>query len=197
VSTANLTITGLSAATKTYDGSTTVSVTGTAAFSGTFNGDSVTPSGSVIWAFSNATVGTNKSLTRTGNFTSPNANYSVTQPTLTANITAAALTITANSTSKAFNNTISTPATAQTAFTSSGLVNSETIGSVTISYGSGAAAGDTAGTYSGSIVASAATGGSFSDSNYGITYVAGDIVVSASPTISTSLSCRPLASSAL
>ena len=83
-----LTITGLSAANKNYDGTTTVSVTGTAAFSGLVNGDAYTPTGSVTWAFPDANVGTNKVLTRTGAYTTPSSNYNLTQPSLTANISA-------------------------------------------------------------------------------------------------------------
>jgi hypothetical protein len=77
-----------------FDGTTTVSVTGTAAFSGLVNGQSFTPSGTVTWAFADANVGNNKSLTRTGTYSDPSANYTVTQPTLTASITKATPTIT-------------------------------------------------------------------------------------------------------
>jgi hypothetical protein len=65
-------------------------------------------------------------------------------------------------------------------------VNSETIGTVTITYGSGAAAGDSVGTYRGSVTPSAATGGTFTAANYAITYTAGDITVSANPAINVS-----------
>ena len=92
VSTATLTITGLSASDKTYDRTTTVSVSGTAAFSGLMNSESFTPSGSVTWAFADALVGASKPLTRTGTYAAPSANYSVTQPSLTASITALTLT---------------------------------------------------------------------------------------------------------
>jgi hypothetical protein len=178
-----LTVTGLSAAHKAYDGLTTASVTGTAAFSGLENGDSLSPQGTVAWAFANATVGTSKSLTRTGTYTVSSANYTVTQPTLSADITARGLTITANNVNKVAGSTL-TGGAGSTAFTSSGLQNGETIGTVTITYGSGAAAGDAAGTYEGQVTPSAATGGTFTASNYSITYVAGNIEVSGAPTIS-------------
>ncbi|OCX54424.1 hypothetical protein BEL04_09255 [Mucilaginibacter sp. PPCGB 2223] len=100
------------------------------------------------------------------------------QQTLTIN--PAALTITANSVTKSFGSTL-TGGAGSGAFTSTALQNSESIGSVTITYGAGAAASATAGTYTGSVVASAATGGTFTASNYSITYVAGDITVSAVP----------------
>jgi len=85
---APVTITGLIAANKNYDAGTTVSVTGTPVFSGLVNSESFTPSGSVTWAFADATVGTNKTLVRTGSYSAPSANYSITQPSLTANISA-------------------------------------------------------------------------------------------------------------
>ena len=84
-----LTITGLTAENKNWDNTTTASVTGTAAFSGLTSGDSsLTPGGSVTWAFADANVGTNKTLDRTGIYTVSSANYTLTQPTLTASIAA-------------------------------------------------------------------------------------------------------------
>ncbi|NBT90547.1 MAG: DUF1533 domain-containing protein, partial [Verrucomicrobia bacterium] len=88
VSTKALTITGISAANKNWDGTTTVSVTGSPAYSGLVNGETFPVSDSVTWAFADSDVGTSKTLTRTGSFSAPSGNYSVTQPTLTANISA-------------------------------------------------------------------------------------------------------------
>ena len=86
-----LTITGLTAENKNWDNTTTATVTGTAAFSGLISGDSsLTPGGSVTWAFADANVGTNKTLNRTGSYTVSSYNYSLTQPTLTASIAAVA-----------------------------------------------------------------------------------------------------------
>ena len=84
-----LTITGLTAENKNWDNTTTASVTGTAAFSGLISSDSsLTPGGSVTWAFADANAGANKTLTRTGIYTVSSSNYTVTQPTLTASIAA-------------------------------------------------------------------------------------------------------------
>jgi hypothetical protein len=84
-----LTITGLTAQNKNWDNTTTASVTGTAVFSGLISGDSsLTPGGSVTWAFADANVGTNKTLNRTGSYTVSSSNYTITQPTLTASIAA-------------------------------------------------------------------------------------------------------------
>ncbi len=93
VTPASLTITGLSAAPKEYDGTTTASVTGTAAFNGLLNGDTFSPTGSVTWEFTTKTAGTAKPLTRTGDYATPSTNYTVTQPSLTADITTKTLTV--------------------------------------------------------------------------------------------------------
>jgi hypothetical protein len=85
-----LTITGLSAADKDYDGTTTVSVTGTPVYSGLANSESFAVTGTVTWAFPDANVGANKILTRTGSYDAPSGNYTVTQLSLTASISAIA-----------------------------------------------------------------------------------------------------------
>jgi len=97
-------------------------------------------------------------------------------------VSAKGLTITANNVSKPFGATL-TGGPGSTAFSSLGLISPETIGSVTIAYASGAAAGDAAGSYPASVTPSVATGGTFIASNYAITYVAGDLTVTAVPTI--------------
>ncbi|GAA4081445.1 hypothetical protein GCM10022389_29390 [Flavobacterium cheonanense] len=183
VSTKNLTISGLTGNNKVYDGNTTVSVTGTAAYAGLENGESFTPSSSVTWAFPNADVGTNIVLTRTGSYSAPSSNYTVTQPSLTANITAKTLTITANNVTKTAG-LLLTDGVGSTAFSSVGLVGSESIGSVSIAYGSaGATTGDgaTPGVYLNQVTPSAATAGTFLASNYDITYVSGTITVEEAP----------------
>jgi hypothetical protein len=94
VTAAALTITGLTAANKTYDGGTSVSVTGSASYAGLKNGETFSIVGNPSWAFASKTVGTAKTITQTGSYSAPSSNYSITQPTLTADITAATLTIT-------------------------------------------------------------------------------------------------------
>ncbi len=99
---------------------------------------------------------------------------SVTKP---FTINKAPLTITANSPNKVYGATQSTPVSGSTLFSSSGLQNGETIGSVTLSYGAGAiAASDPVGSTS-VITPSAATGGTFTASNYAISYIAGTLTV--------------------
>jgi hypothetical protein len=148
-------------------------------------------SGSVSWVFPNATVENNKTLTRTGSYTAPNANYTVTQPSLTASITTRTLTVTANDVNKPFGATL-TGASGSTAFASSGLQNGETIGSVTIAYGNGAASTDAVGTYTGQVTPSAATGGTFTASNYSITYASGTITISDASTLDAVILFSPL-----
>ena len=174
---------------KTYDGTTTATL-GTATLSGVASGDTanvtLVTSGATA-TFSQSNVGTGLGVTVLGytlNGTAA-ANYTLSQPTgLTADITAKALTITANNVSKDPAQVV-TGGTGSTAFTSSGLVGTQTIGSVTITYDStsNAAAGatgngNTIGTYTNQVTPSAATGGTFTASNYAITYVSGSIIVS-------------------
>ena len=86
-----LTITGLSANDKTYDRTTTATLSGTPAYSGLVNGEVFTVTGTPTATFTTANVGTAIAVTIAG-YTAP-ANYSVTQPSVTANITAKTLTI--------------------------------------------------------------------------------------------------------
>lgn len=88
-----LTISGVSAANKVYDGGTAATLTGAATYAGLVNGENFAVTGTPSAAFATASVGTGKGVTVTG-YTAPNANYTVTQPAgLTANVTAATLTV--------------------------------------------------------------------------------------------------------
>lgn len=88
VSAKSLTITGLTAQNKDWDGTATASVTGTPAYDGLVNNETFSVTGSVTWAFADANVGTAKPLVRTGSYAAPSTNYSVTQPSLSADIIA-------------------------------------------------------------------------------------------------------------
>ena len=83
-----LTITGLTAASKDFDGTSAATVSGNPRFEGLANGETYSVNGLVTWAFPDTTVGNNKQLSRTGSYSAPSGNYSVTQPTLTASIRA-------------------------------------------------------------------------------------------------------------
>ncbi|OYV04892.1 MAG: hypothetical protein CFE26_14460, partial [Verrucomicrobiales bacterium VVV1] len=125
VTPASLTITGLTAQPKEYDGNTTATVSGTAAFSGLFNGDTFSPTGSVTWEFATKIAGTAKALTRTGDYATPSANYTVTQPGLTADITTKALTVAdAVVTTRAYN---AGTAAAITGATLSGIISPDVV----------------------------------------------------------------------
>ncbi|MFS2185302.1 MBG domain-containing protein [Mucilaginibacter sp. Mucisp84] len=64
-----------------------------------------------------------------------------------------------------------------TAFTVTGLQNSETIGSLTVTYNTGNLPTDAVNTYDNAVVPSAATGGSFKASNYNIQYNKGRVII--------------------
>jgi len=61
-----LTVTGLSAENKTYDGTTSATLSGTASLSGVVGSDDVSLSGSASGTFSDSTVGTDKEVTVSG-----------------------------------------------------------------------------------------------------------------------------------
>jgi hypothetical protein len=88
------------------------------------------------------------------------------------------LTVTATDRTKPFGSTLTL---GTSAFTSSGLAGSESIGSVTLTTSGGTSTYDTTGTYE--ITPSAATGGNFISSNYDLYYVPGILSVTA-PTFS-------------
>jgi hypothetical protein len=92
----NLTITGLTGSNKVYDGNTNATVTGTEALSEIVSPDVVTLSGTPTFAFASANVGTEISIATTGySLAGANSgNYTLTQPTLSANITLATPTVT-------------------------------------------------------------------------------------------------------
>jgi len=190
ITAAPLTISGLAANNKTYDGTTAASFT-SGSLVGVVSGDNV--SFSVSGAFASKNVANNIAVSSTATLSGTSAgNYTLTQPSgLTANITQAALTITANNVSKTYGSSL-TGAAGSTAFTSSGLKNSETIGTVTIAYGTGGASTDPVGTNTGTVTPSAATGGTFTASNYSITYTGGNITVNpATLTITASAASKP------
>ena len=99
----NVTITGLSAQNKVYDGNPTATVNGTAVVSGKVDSDDVTVTVGTA-AFANKSVGNNKTVTFSGYSLSGAAagNYNLTaQPaSVTANITAKPVTVTVTATNR-------------------------------------------------------------------------------------------------
>ncbi|MBL4642306.1 MAG: hypothetical protein JKY44_01820, partial [Flavobacteriaceae bacterium] len=119
----SLTVIGLTGDNKVYDGMSTASASGTAVLSGVESGDTVILGGTSDYTFASANVGTGIIISTTG-FTisgGDSGNYSLTQPTLSADISTATLTITADDQTKAYGD-------ANPAFTISysGFKNSET-----------------------------------------------------------------------
>jgi hypothetical protein len=100
----NLTISGLTANNKTFDGTTTATLSGTPTLVGIVGSDAVTVSGSPAANFSDALVGTGKTVTVTG-YTLSGADagkYTLSQPTgLTADIIAASNAIDLSPTTQA------------------------------------------------------------------------------------------------
>ncbi|MXV14996.1 cadherin-like beta sandwich domain-containing protein, partial [Hufsiella ginkgonis] len=90
------------------------------------------------------------------------------------------LTITAKAANKLYGTAIS-GGSSTTEFTATGLAPGETIGSITVSYGTGSAAADLPAAYNRQVTVSAATGGTFNPSAYVIHYVPGNLVVSPVP----------------
>ena len=171
---------------KTY-GTALTDGSGSSAFStsGLQNGESV---GTVSIAYGTGALANAAVSTYNGQVT-PSAltggtfnasNYTITYNSGNITVNAAALTITANNVSKTYGTAL-TDGSGSSAFTSSGLQNGETIGSVSIAYGTGKLANAAVSTYNGQVTPSAAIDGSFTASNYTISYTAGNITVDAAP----------------
>ncbi|CAN5383712.1 hypothetical protein BH10BAC3_BH10BAC3_09740 [soil metagenome] len=140
--------------------------------------------GSVSLAFGTGAAANAAVTTYTGSITPSAAaggsfnpsNYAISYVTGDIIVDPATLTITADNANKFYGN-ILTGGPGATTFTHSALQNGETIGSVTLSYGTGAAANAGVGTYTGFVTPSAPTGGTFDPANYSITYISGNIIV--------------------
>lgn len=92
-------------------------------------------------------------------------------------VTPAPLTVKPDNATKSLGATL-TGGPGSKAFTYTGIQNQETIGSVTVTYGKGSEASAAMGVYTGSVIASLATGGTFNPANYDTTYLAADLTVS-------------------
>ena len=91
-----LTITGITGSDKVYDDTTAATATGTFTLNGVESGDDVILGGSPVFTFASANVGTGITINTTGLTISGTdiGNYTLTQPTLSGDITAKELTIT-------------------------------------------------------------------------------------------------------
>ena len=128
------------------------------------SGGNVTSTNIYIRMGSNAPVG---SYTGTVTLTSTAAD-NVTIPIALSSVTAAPLTVTASYFQKFYGSKLTLGA-GNSNFTANGLMNSETIGSITLTAAGGTGADDNPGMYD--ITPTNATGGTFSPTNYIITYV--------------------------
>ncbi|MDT7833232.1 YDG domain-containing protein, partial [Flavobacteriaceae bacterium S356] len=95
ITAATLTVVGLTGDNKVYDGTTAATATGTATLSGVIGADDVSIGGSPVFTFASANVGTGITINTSGYTISgtDSGNYTLTQPTLSADITAATLTV--------------------------------------------------------------------------------------------------------
>jgi gliding motility-associated-like protein len=95
ITAAELTIVGLTGDNKVYDGTTAATASGTATLSGIIGADDVILGGSPVFTFASANVGTGITINTSGYTISGtnSGNYTLTQPTLSADITAATLTV--------------------------------------------------------------------------------------------------------
>ncbi|MES1981690.1 MAG: YDG domain-containing protein [Pseudomonadota bacterium] len=125
--TKSLSVTGIAASNKVYDGTTAATLTGTAVVSA-LSGDTVTVGGTGSGVFANKNVGTGKAVTVSG-YTLGGAdasNYAIVQPAgVTANITAKALSVSGTIASNKIYN--GTTAATLTGGTLSGVISGDTV----------------------------------------------------------------------
>jgi hypothetical protein len=134
------------------------------------SGGTVTNTNVFVRLGSNAPVG---NYTGTVVLTSTAAN-NISIPIALSSVAAAPLTVTASYFQKFYGSKL-TLGTGNANFTATGLKNSETIGSITLNAAGGTGADDNPGMYD--ITPTNATGGTFSPTNYNITYVPGQFEV--------------------
>ena len=172
---ADLSVTGLSASSKTYDATTAASLSGTASITA-LTGDTVTLGGTAVGAFADKNAGTAKAITVTGNTLSgaDAANYNLLQQTgLSANITPANLTVTANNDAKLYDGVVYNGG-AGVAY--SGFADGES--SLVLSGGLGYSGTSQSATNSGSYTL---TPKGLASSNYAVRFVDGTLTISPAP----------------
>ena len=174
-----LTVTGATVTPKAYDGTLSAVITN-AALSGVVGTEVVTLANASTGTFDTKYVGTGKSvatlpMTITG---ADIGNYTLTQPTLTGNITAKPLNITANPDSKTYGQT-NVYGTNLVAFTTGPgeLISPDSVTSVTLACTDGATNTARVGSYN--IIPSAAVGSGLT--NYTISYNNGTLTVNPAP----------------
>jgi hypothetical protein len=139
VNTKSLTVTGATGVNKVYDGSTAATITG-GTLMGIVGSDVVNLSTATSGIFASADVGTNISITPAMTLTGAAAgNYTLTQPTLDADITAKTLTVLgASGVNKAYDGTANATITGGMLF---GVIGSDVVNLATATSGTFASAG--------------------------------------------------------
>ena len=167
----SLTISGITGGDKVYDDTTAASASGTATLVGVEAGDDVILRGSPVFTFASANVGTDITITTTGYTISGTdlGNYTLTQPTLSGDITAAPLIVTAIDQTKVYGET-----DPSLTYTITGFVNGEDEADLDTEVSISRAVGEDVDTYT--ITPSAAA-----DSNYTISFVTADFTITAAP----------------
>ena len=165
----SLTITGLSGGDKVYDDTTTASASGTATLVGVEAGDDVILGDSPVFTFASANVGTGITINTSGYTISGtnSGNYTLTQPTLSGDITAAPLTVTAIDQTKVYGATDPT-----LTYSITGFQGTDTEADLDTAVSISRAVGEDVGTYT--ITPSAAA-----DSNYTVSFVTADFAITA------------------
>jgi prolyl-tRNA editing enzyme YbaK/EbsC (Cys-tRNA(Pro) deacylase) len=151
----------------------------TLASSSLTGGSATNASGATVsgnFAFTTPAIAPNAGTTNVSVTFTPTdvVNYNTATTTVTVTVNAASLTIAANNDSKIYGQS-KTYGAGQTTFSSSGLQNGDSIGTVTITASGGTATNSPVGTYN--LTPSSATGGSINTNNYVITYSAGTLTV--------------------
>ena len=119
-----LTITGATAQNKTYNGTTAATITGATLQASPFAGDSVSLTNDTTGTFATKNVGNGIAVATNMSLTGADAgNYSITQPTLAANIMPLGITVTATGQNKVYDTT----ETATVGLSSSGIIAGDNI----------------------------------------------------------------------
>ena len=166
-----LTTTGLTGSDKVYDGTTAATANGMISLVGVEAIDDVFLGGNPVFTFASANVGTGIAVSTTGYTISGvhSGNYTLTQPTLSGDITAAPLTVMASDQTKVYGATDPT-----LTYSITGFRGTDTEADLDTAVSISRAAGEAVGTYT--ITPSAAT-----DSNYTVSFVTADFSITAAP----------------
>jgi uncharacterized repeat protein (TIGR02543 family) len=174
-----LTVSGLTGVNKEFDRGLSASATGTPTLVGVVGSDDVLLGGTPVFTFASSNVATGITITATGyTLTGATAgNYTLTQPTVTANITAKAARVAATNTTVAFGAPVTSGVTA------TGLISPDAVGSASYTYtGTGTSTPPTAvGVYT--VTPSSAVFSTGLIGNYTITYDTATVTILAKYTI--------------